>query len=91
MRQAVPLLLTVVFLTVAWMSFDNVWTDVAPTQALAEAAACRAKDCKHPHGVTRVSRWPTGQTFDITWQDGVVTVTCHRESYVLGPMQCQVP
>lgn len=91
MRQALFVLLTAAFLTLAWTSYDNVWSDLEPTRALADAAVCKVKDCKKPHGVTKITRQPNGQTFEYTWEDGVVTVACHRESYVFGPVQCQAP
>ena len=74
----------------SWLAYDNVLSDVAPTQALAEAAACKAKDCKLTHGLTQTSRSPVGQSFEFTWRDGVVHTSCRREMFVVGAMRCVV-
>lgn len=91
MRRLASLLVTLAFATFWWMTYDNVWSDVEPTKALAEVQACRVKDCKQRHGLTRLTRNPAGKTFEYTWESGVVTVGCRRESYAFGPMHCQVP
>jgi hypothetical protein len=91
MRKVLTAILLVVFVLSLWMSVDNVWSDVAPVQALAEQAACKVKDCKKHHGVTRISRMPIQQSFELTWEDGKVDVTCHRDAYVFGAMRCEAP
>ena len=81
--------MALIAITITWMAYDNVLSDVAPTQALAEAAACRVKDCKVRHGLTKMSRSPIGQDFEFTWQDGLVAVSCHREYFAVGAMRCE--
>jgi hypothetical protein len=73
-----------------WLAYDNVYSDVTPTQSLAESTACGVKDCKLQHGLTKMSRSPLGQSFEFTWQSGVVHTACHREMYVWGAMRCVV-
>jgi hypothetical protein len=72
----------------SWMCWDNVFSDLAPIQAQAEQAACEIKKCKEQHGMTKADRTPFGQSFDFTWQDGVVPISCHREFYVFGARKC---
>jgi hypothetical protein len=71
-----------------WMSWDNVFSDIAPIQAQAEQAACTIKKCSDEHGMTKMSRGPFGQSFEFTWKDGVVSIDCHRELYVVGARKC---
>jgi hypothetical protein len=77
-----------VFILASWMTIDNVWSDIEPIQALAVDKACTFKDCKKQHGVTRVERTPLGQSFEVSFADGPVNVSCRRESYVFGPRRC---
>jgi hypothetical protein len=91
MRRLLTLFFLVVFLVSLWMTYDNVWSDGDPTRALAEAAACRVKDCKKRHMATTVRRMPEAQTFEFTWEDGMVSVSCHRAWYVAGEMRCEAP
>lgn len=71
-----------------WMSWDGVLSDLAPIQAQAETASCAVKKCTEPHGLTRVSRTPFGQSFVFSWKDGEVAVDCHRAYYVAGERVC---
>jgi len=87
-RRLLTFVLMLVCIASTWMTYDNVFSDLEPTKALAEEAACRVKDCKKPHGFTLLSRMPFGQSFDVTWESGVVKVECHRESYLFGAMRC---
>jgi hypothetical protein len=90
-RRLFRLVTVLVVVTTTWLVYDNVLSDVEPTRALAEAAACRVKDCKKRHGMTKMSRSPAGQAFEFSWEDGVVSVSCRRESFVFGAMRCEAP
>lgn len=87
--RVLTFVLVVLFGVAAWMTYDNVYSDVEPTKALAEATACSKKSCKEQHGLTKVTRSTFDQTFEYTWPSGVVTVVCHREGYAYGPMRCE--
>jgi hypothetical protein len=80
-----------VFGVTAWMTYDGVFSDIAPIQAQAEQAACTVKKCKDQHGMTKLDRTPFGQSFQFTWQDGLVAIDCHREFYVAGSRKCAPP
>jgi hypothetical protein len=89
MRRRVQRLLAVlVVVTTAWMCWDNVFSDLPPIQQLAEQAACNVKPCSEQHGVTHVGRNPLGQSFDISWREVTLHVSCQREYYVAGPRAC---
>jgi hypothetical protein len=90
MRRFRTSVIVVLALISTWLAFDNVITDMEPTKALSEAAACAVKDCKQQHGMTRVLRTPAGQWFDWTFRDGVVSTVCRREMLVFGAMRCAV-
>ena len=86
-RYVLAVLLVVV---TSWMAYDNVLADVAPTQKLAEDAACAVKKCDEKHALTRMERNPLGQHFDYQWKDRTVTLWCHRDFYVVGTRKCTV-
>ena len=89
MKRRLRLALAFSLLAVSlWMSWDNVLSDVAPIQAQAELAACTVKKCTEQHGLTKVSRVPWGQSFELTWKDGPVEVDCHRDYWVFGGRTC---
>jgi hypothetical protein len=90
MRRLRSAIIAVLALTITWLAYDNVLTDVDPTKALSEAAACKIKDCKLQHGMTKVSRTPFGQWFEWTWRDATVSTVCRREMFVFGAMRCAV-
>lgn len=83
-------LLIVFALLSVWMTYDNVLSDDVPSQALAQLAACTKKKCSEQHGMTRMSKTPIGQSFEYTWSDGSVNVTCRREYFVIGTRLCTV-
>ena len=83
-------LLIVFALTVLWMTYDNVFSDEVPIRALAQQAACTVKKCDERHDMTKMGRTPIGQSFEFTWKDGTVAVTCHREYWVVGERKCTV-
>ena len=85
-RYSVAVLLCVI---ATWMSIDNVFSDIEPIQALAEQAACTVKKCADQHGMTRMERNPIGQSFEFTWKDATIAVSCHREYYVAGARKCE--
>ncbi len=84
------------------MCFDNVFSDDAPIRALAEKAACAKKvpqavppgkqgnSCDEQHGMTREQRAPWGQSFEYTWREATLSVSCHRAYYVFGERRCAV-
>jgi len=92
MQKLISLLFTLVFFALAWMTYDNVYSDIAPVKALAETAACKVKDCRKHHGFTKISRSPFGIEVDYGWEEksseSALSVMCHRESWVSGPMVC---
>lgn len=73
-----------------WLCFDNVFSDDGPIRALAEKAACATHKCADPHGLTRESRTPFGQTLEYQWRDATVRVSCNRAYYVFGDRRCVV-
>ena len=75
-------------LVTSWLCWDNVFSDVAPIQAQAEQAACTIKKCKDEHGMTKLDRSMIAQTFEFTWQDGIVRIECHREYWAFGTRNC---
>ena len=87
LRYVLAVLLVVV---TSWMAYDNVLSDDAPIQKLAEDAACTVKKCTEKHGLTRMARNPLGQSFSYTWKEGTVNLWCHREFYVVGTRTCAV-
>ena len=76
------------FLVTAWMTYDNVFSDLAPIQAQAETAACTLRKCTDQHGMTKASRSVFDQSFEFSWQDGIIDVECHRAYYVVGAREC---
>jgi hypothetical protein len=88
--KVVRVLLVIVALLSVWMTYDNVLSDDVPSQALAQLAACTVKKCDQPHTMTRMSKTPIGQSFEYTWGDGAVNVTCRREYFVAGTRVCKV-
>jgi len=88
-RRLVSSLSTAACAVLAWMVWDNVWSPVEPIQTKAEEAACTVKDCAKRHAMTKMDRMPYGQTFEYTWENGPVEVSCHRASYVFGPLECR--
>lgn len=89
MKRAARLAIACSLLLVSlWLCYDNVFSDITPIQAQAEQAACQVKKCKDEHGMTKLDRSVFSQSFDFTWQDGVVHVECHRELYVVGARKC---
>lgn len=89
-RKARTLLAVLLVVVTSWMAYDNVISDDAPIQKLAEDAACQVKKCDQKHGLTRMSRNPLGQSLDYAWKDGTVTLWCHRDFYVVGTRTCTV-
>ena len=87
LRYILAVLLVVV---TSWMAYDNVLSDEAPIQKLAEDAACKVQKCTEKHGMIRMARNPIGQSFDYAWKDKTVTLWCHREFYVVGTRTCTV-
>lgn len=91
MKRAIRYALAVSLVVITtWMAYDNVLSDLAPIQDMAEKAACTVKKCDERHGMTRLSRTPIGQSFSYTWKDGTVNVSCHRAYYVVGERACSV-
>jgi hypothetical protein len=88
MGRFITFLFMLAFFAFAWMTYDNVWSPIEATQALAEAAACAEKDCTKHHGVTQIERRPYEQTFQFTWSNGSIVIKCQRESFVFGPRKC---
>jgi hypothetical protein len=83
------LLLVAVFLVAAYAAWDNVLSDVAPVRTAAEAQACTLRKCEDRHGLTKADRTPFGQTFEFTWRDGIIRVSCHRAAWLFGERSCE--
>ena len=88
MRKIWVLFLVVVCVLSAWCAYDNVLSDIEPIRALAEAAACKLKPCAERHAMTKLDRTPLGQSFEFTWQSGIVVVECKRSGVVFGTRAC---
>ncbi len=88
--KVVRALLIVIALLSVWMTYDNVLSDDPSIDTLAAQTACTIKKCSKQHGMTRMSKTPLGQTLEYTWEDGVVSVSCHRAYYVFGARVCTV-
>jgi hypothetical protein len=89
-RRGPTALLLALFLVTGYASWDNVLSDNADVRAAAEAKACSQKKCADKHGLTKTDRTPFGQTFEYTWRDGVVRVSCTRSAWVVGPRTCVI-
>lgn len=89
-RRVPTALLVVLALLSAYAAWDNVLSDNTSVRADAEAKACAKKKCADKHGLTKAERTPFGQSFEYTWQDGVVHVSCNRSAWVFGERTCVV-
>ncbi len=78
------------FLVSAYAAWDNVLSDNADVRAAAEAKACTKKKCDEKHGLTKADRTPFGQTFEYTWREGVVRVSCTRPGFIVGKRTCSL-
>lgn len=76
------------FLVSAYAAWDNVLSDNADVRAAAEAKACTKKKCDEKHGLTKADRTPFGQTFEYTWREGVIRVSCTRPGVIVGERTC---
>jgi hypothetical protein len=84
-------LFVLAFLVFLVMTFDNVYTDIAPIKALALEAGCKVKECRARRAITRVDRSFDGQVVTIQTESGTpFTVTCQRAHFVYGERQCVV-
>jgi hypothetical protein len=86
--RALQALVVVVVAAAVWMCFDNVFSNNTPVRELGERAACARKKCELHHAVTREARSPWSQTFDFSWSDETIRVTCRRAYYVVGDRHC---
>ena len=84
----VSFLFVLAFAVFLVMTFDNVYTDIDPIKALAEAAACKVKDCSRRHAVKQYDRAFDGQQFVFQWDSGSVAVACQRSHVVFGEREC---
>ncbi len=87
-RRLPTVILVLLCVTAAYASWDNVLSDNSAVRAEAEAKACTKKKCDDKHGLTKAERTPFGQSFEYTWRDGVVHVSCSRSAWVLGERTC---
>lgn len=90
MKKARVILAILLVVVSSWMAYDNVLSDDAPIQKLAEDSACAVRKCAEKHALTRMARNPLGQSFDYQWKEGTVTLWCHRAYYVVGTRACTV-
>jgi hypothetical protein len=88
MRRLRTALVVLLALGSTWMTYDNVLSDVGPTQGLAAAAACRVSPCKTVPVPTSTERTPLGQTFEFTLPARTVHIRCSRAYVLAGPMLC---
>ena len=89
MRKVGYVVLGILALSSVFLSVDNVFSDADPITRLAEEAACRVKPCGAQHGMTRMERTPFGQSFEFTWRDGTVQVSCSRSYLLAGERECR--
>lgn len=89
-RRGPTALLLLLCLVAAYAAWDNVLSDNADVRADAEAKACTKKKCDEKHGLTKAERTPFSQTFEYTWRDGTVHVSCSRPGWIVGARTCSV-
>lgn len=90
MQEVRAVLVLAILFGAAWLCFDNVFSDNADVETLAERAACAKHKCEELHHMSGERRVPWQQTFDYTWNGDTVRVTCRRAFYVIGNRICSV-
>jgi hypothetical protein len=90
MGRSLSLLFTLACIGFMVMVYDNVYSDLAPIQAQAEAVACTARSCDKRHGVTKIDRNFLSQRFELRWEGEKtpVVVSCTRAYFAVGAREC---